>query len=42
MTENKNGLQIIDKMTRNRVFISKYWKEHCFALNAETFLDRAI
>ncbi|MCL4133430.1 UNVERIFIED_CONTAM: hypothetical protein GTU68_009293 [Idotea baltica] len=29
-------------MTRHRIFSSRYWKEQCFALNAETFIDRAI
>ncbi len=31
---DKNSIQIIDKLARNRIFISRYWKEECFALNA--------
>lgn len=42
MTEAKNATQIIDKTTRNRIFSSRYWKEECFALNAETFIDKAV
>ena len=42
MTEAKNATQIIDKTTRNRIFNSRYWKEECFALNAETFIDKAV
>ena len=36
------NMQVMDKMTRNRIFISRYWKEECFALNAETLIDKAI
>jgi pre-mRNA-splicing factor 38A len=42
MNEAKNATQLIDKTTRNRIFNSRYWKEECFALNAETFIDKAV
>lgn len=42
MAEAKHGTQIIDKTTRNRIFNSRYWKEECFALNAESFIDKAV
>lgn len=42
MAETKNATQLIDKTTRNRIFNSRYWKEECFALNAETFIDKAV
>ena len=38
----KNPTQQIDKTTRNRIFNSRYWKQKCFALNAQTLIDRAI
>lgn len=25
-----------------RIWDSQYWKEHCFALNAETLIDKAL
>lgn len=38
----KNTMTVIDKTTRNRIFNSRYWKEECFALNAETLIDKAV
>ena len=38
----KNLTQIIDKTTRNRIFNSKYWKQECFALNAQSFIDKEV
>jgi pre-mRNA-splicing factor 38A len=38
----KNLTQLIDKTTRNRIFSCRYWKEECFALNAESIIDKAI
>ncbi len=35
-------MQLIDKMTRHHIFNCRYWKQECFALNAETFIDKAI
>ena len=29
-------------MIRARIYDSPYWKEHCFALNSATLIDRAI
>ena len=31
---------LIDKMTRLKIHNSPYFKERCFALNAETLIDR--
>lgn len=39
---DKNPTLALDKLTRNRIFNSRYWKEECFALNAETIIDKAI
>ena len=33
---------LIEKITRERVYASLYWKEKCFGLTAESILDRAI
>lgn len=33
---------LIEKITRERVYASLYWKEKCFGLTAETVLDRAL
>lgn len=41
MAEQKHITQFLDKTTRNRIFNSRYWKEECFALNAESFIDKA-
>lgn len=32
---------LIEKVIRSRVWDSLYWKEHCFALNAVSIIDRA-
>ena len=32
---------LIPHIVRDKIFASRYWKEHCFALNAETLLDTA-
>lgn len=34
--------QLIEKITRERIYASLYWKEQCFGLTAETVLDRAL
>ena len=34
-------LSMISNIVKDRVYESRYWKERCFALNAETILDRA-
>lgn len=33
---------LIDKTARNRIFSSRFWKEECFALNAESLIDKAL
>ncbi|KAI9347221.1 Pre-mRNA-splicing factor 38, partial [Obelidium mucronatum] len=33
---------LIEKIIRSRIHESVYWKEHCFALSAETIVDKAI
>lgn len=37
-----NPTFLLEKVIRSRIYDSLYWKEHCFALNAETLVDRAI
>ena len=33
---------LIENILRSRIYESMYWKEKCFALTAETLLDRAV
>lgn len=33
---------LIEKITRERIYASLYWKEKCFGLTAESILDRAL
>ncbi|RKP10117.1 Pre-mRNA-splicing factor 38, partial [Thamnocephalis sphaerospora] len=33
---------LVEKILRTRIYESIYWKEHCFALNAETLIDKAV
>ncbi|GMK53965.1 hypothetical protein CspeluHIS016_0105510 [Cutaneotrichosporon spelunceum] len=33
---------LVEKVIRARIYDSTYWKEHCFTLNAETLIDKAI
>ena len=35
-------MMIIDKIVRNNIFNSRYWKEECFGLTAESLVDKAI
>ncbi|KAK2145922.1 hypothetical protein LSH36_647g01007 [Paralvinella palmiformis] len=37
-----NPQYLIEKITRTRIYESKYWKEQCFALTAELVVDRAM
>ena len=37
-----NPQHLIEKITRSKIYSSMYWKEHCFALNAETVIDKCI
>jgi hypothetical protein len=38
----KDPQMLIEKITRLRIYASRYWKEQCFGLNAETILEKAI
>ncbi|KAF9520655.1 hypothetical protein BS47DRAFT_1311628 [Hydnum rufescens UP504] len=33
---------LVEKIIRSRIYEAPYWKEHCFALTAETIIDKAI
>lgn len=33
---------LLEKITRMKVYETQYWKEHCFALNAEGVVDKAV
>lgn len=37
-----NTTQLVEKITRERIFDSLYWKQYCFNINAATILDRAV
>jgi pre-mRNA-splicing factor 38A len=37
-----NPQNLIEKILRTRIYANQYWKEHCFALTAETVLDKAV
>jgi len=37
-----NTINLIEKITRERVFDSLYWKQYCFNLNCANFLDETI
>ena len=37
-----NPQYIIEKITRTRIYESKFWKEECFALTAELMVDKAM
>jgi pre-mRNA-splicing factor 38A len=38
----QNPQFLVETVIRNRIYESPYWKEHCFALTAETLIDLAI
>ncbi|KAF5330781.1 hypothetical protein D9619_005652 [Psilocybe cf. subviscida] len=38
----QNPQSLVETVIRNRIYESTYWKEHCFALTAETLIDKAI
>jgi len=42
LTHSMNPAFLIEKIIRERIFESPYWKEQCFALTASTILDRAV
>eukprot|EP01116_Phalansterium_solitarium_P024014 TRINITY_DN865_c1_g2_i1.p1 TRINITY_DN865_c1_g2~~TRINITY_DN865_c1_g2_i1.p1 ORF type:complete len:380 (-),score=137.15 TRINITY_DN865_c1_g2_i1:155-1294(-) len=33
---------LVEKIMRSRIYSHPYWKEHCFALTAETLVDKAM
>ncbi|CAI5708350.1 unnamed protein product [Hyaloperonospora brassicae] len=37
-----NPQTLIEKIMRNRIYASVYWKEQCFGLTAETLVDKAV
>jgi len=37
-----NPQYLVEKITRTRIYESKYWKEECFALSAELLVDKAM
>eukprot|EP00088_Acartia_fossae_P057321 TRINITY_DN66881_c0_g1_i1.p1 TRINITY_DN66881_c0_g1~~TRINITY_DN66881_c0_g1_i1.p1 ORF type:complete len:321 (-),score=29.51 TRINITY_DN66881_c0_g1_i1:67-1029(-) len=37
-----NPQYLVEKIIRSRIYDSKYWKEHCFALTAELLVDKAM
>ncbi|KAK7693135.1 hypothetical protein QCA50_002701 [Cerrena zonata] len=38
----KNPQHLVEAVIRNRIYESGYWKEHCFALTAETLIDKTL
>ncbi|KAI0270041.1 PRP38 family-domain-containing protein [Gloeopeniophorella convolvens] len=38
----QNPQFLVETVIRNRIYESPYWKEHCFALTAESLIDLAI
>jgi len=38
----QNPQFLVETVIRNRIYESNYWKEHCFALTAESLIDKAI
>ncbi|KAJ7074397.1 PRP38 family-domain-containing protein [Mycena amicta] len=38
----QNPQFLVETVIRNRIWESVYWKEHCFALTAETLIDKAL
>ena len=37
-----NPQNLVEKITRSKIYGSLYWKEQCFALTAETIIDKAV
>lgn len=33
-------INLIEKIIRNKIYNSAYFKEHCFGLNADTLIDK--
>ncbi|TFK72596.1 PRP38-domain-containing protein [Pluteus cervinus] len=38
----QNPQFLVETVIRNRIYESRYWKEHCFALTAESLIDKAL
>ncbi|KAL1947527.1 hypothetical protein VTO73DRAFT_13251 [Trametes versicolor] len=38
----QNPQYLVESVIRNRIYESVFWKEHCFALTAETIIDKTI
>lgn len=38
----KDPQNLIDYIVRQKVYDTLYWKEHCFGLNPETLIEKAI
>jgi len=41
-TQQPPHQNLVEKITRNKIQASIYWKEKCFGLSAETMIDRAV
>lgn len=37
-----NPQSLVEKIMRNRIYSSVYWKEQCFGLTAESLVDKAV
>lgn len=33
---------LMEKIVRNKIYQTTYWKEHCFGLSAEALVDKAV
>ena len=42
MGNTLNKLNVLEQITRNKVYNCTYWKEKCFALNSESIIDNAL
>jgi len=45
MAQNVHGTDpqnLVERLLRMRIYNSRYWKEHCFGLNAETVVEKAV
>lgn len=37
-----NPQNLVEKIVRSKIYNATYWKEHCFALNAESLVDKGV
>ncbi len=42
MVHGTNPQFLIEKITRLKIYETSYWKQHCFGLNEETLLEKAV